>query len=70
MQKYKEIESVVNWGYFIDEDGLYFQSLDKDGKIIEAFDINGIATTTLCNSDVDILHLCYIYSEDETQNDI
>ena len=61
-------ESVLNkisYGYFIDEDGLYFYS-EKDGKTDEVFSINGVASVSLNYSETHLLHLAYI---DENQQD-
>ncbi|GAG02049.1 unnamed protein product, partial [marine sediment metagenome] len=35
----------VTFGYYIDEDGLYYYS-EKDGKTDEVFSINGVASVS------------------------
>lgn len=60
-------ESVLNkisYGYFIDEDGLYFYS-EKDGKTNEVFSINGVASVSLNYSETHLLHLAYIDKNEE-----
>jgi len=64
-------ESVLNkisYGYFIDEDGLYFYS-EKDGKTDEVFSINGVASVSLNYSKTHLLHLAYIDENEDENND-
>jgi hypothetical protein len=64
-------ESVLNkisYGYFIDEDGLYFYS-EKDGKTDEVFSINGVASVSLNYSETHLLHLAYIDENEDENND-
>lgn len=67
MQKSK-LKKEIEYGYYIDEDGLYFKS-QKDGNTLECFDINGVASVTLNYSEIDILHLCYIPNENDELDD-
>ena len=61
----KSVLNKINYGYFIDEDGLYFYS-EKDGKTDEVFSINGVASVSLNYTETHLLHLAYI---DENQQD-
>ncbi len=64
-------ESVLNkisYGYFIDEDGLYFYS-EKDGKTDEVFSINGVASVSLNFTETHLLHLAYIDENEDENND-
>jgi len=64
-------ESVLNkisYGYFIDEDGLYFYS-EKDGKTDEVFSINGVASVSLNYTETHLLHLAYIDENEDENND-
>ena len=55
----------VSYGYFIDEEGLFYYS-EMNGEVYEMFDINGVASMTLNgNYDFKILELAYIYNLDE-----
>ncbi len=63
MQKSK-LQKNVKYGYFIDEDGLYFYS-EKDGEQDEVFSINGVASVSLTYTETKLLHLAYI---DENEN--
>ena len=54
----------INYGYFIDEDGLYFYS-EKDGKTDEVFSINGVASVSLNFTETHLLHLAYIDENEE-----
>ena len=58
----------INYGYFIDEDGLYFYS-EKDGKTDEVFSINGVASVSLNYSETHLLHLAYIDENEDENND-
>ena len=52
-----------SYGYFIDEDGLFFYS-EINGDTYECFDINGVASSTFdFNTDYRILELAYIYEK-------
>ena len=46
----------INYGYFIDEDGLYFYS-EKDGKTDEVFSINGVASVSLNFTETQIQYI-------------
>ena len=59
---------MVEMGYYVDEDGLYFKS-EKDGKILESFDINGVANVSTDFIGLNLLHLCYITYEDDNELD-
>jgi hypothetical protein len=59
-----KLRNKINYGYYIDEDGLYFKS-EKNGEILECFDINGVASVSLEFGEINILHLCYITNEDD-----
>tara|TARA_R100001530_G_scaffold19758_1_gene16608 strand:+ start:1397 stop:1600 length:204 start_codon:yes stop_codon:yes gene_type:complete len=59
-----KLKNKITYGYYIDEDGLYFKS-EKDGEALECFDINGVASVSLQFGEIDILHLCYITDEDD-----
>tara|TARA_R100001440_G_scaffold7670_1_gene14974 strand:- start:138 stop:332 length:195 start_codon:yes stop_codon:yes gene_type:complete len=53
----------LEYGYYIDEDGLYFHSM-LNGETYELFDINGVASTTFdFGTDFEILELAYIYED-------
>lgn len=58
----------ITYGYYVDEDGLYFKS-EKDGKELESFNINGVASVSLQYGDIDILQLCYIYDNENDELD-
>jgi hypothetical protein len=64
----KELKNKITYGYYVDEDGLYFYS-EKDGKEHESFSINGVASISLIYSDIEVLHLCYITNDDEDELD-
>jgi hypothetical protein len=59
-----KLRNKITYGYYVDEDGLYFKS-EKDGEILESFDINGVASVSLEFGEINILHLCYITNEDD-----
>jgi hypothetical protein len=63
-----KLKNDIKYGYYIDEDGLYFKS-EKNGEILECFDINGVASVSLQFGEIDILHLCYITNEDDELDD-
>jgi len=65
MSNEKELlKSDFSYGYFIDEDGLFFYS-EMNGEVYQCFDINGVATTTFnFETDYRILELAYIHEED------
>jgi len=68
MQESK-LQKNVKYGYFIDEDGLYFYS-EKEGELNEVFSINGVASVSLNYSETKLLHLAYIdENEDNTELD-
>ncbi len=55
----------VSYGYYIDEEGLFYYS-EMNGEVYEMFDINGVSSMTLNdNYDFKILELSYIYNLDE-----
>jgi len=57
------LKSDFSYGYFIDEDGLFFYS-EINGDTYECFDINGVASSTFdFNTDYRILELAYIYEK-------
>ncbi len=60
-----EKKGKVSYGYFIDEEGLFYYS-EMNGEVYEMFDINGVSSMTLNdNYDFNILELAYIYNLDE-----
>lgn len=60
-----ERKGKVSYGYFIDEEGLFYYS-EMNGEVYEMFDINGVSSITLNdNYDFNILELAYIYNLDE-----
>lgn len=60
-----ERKGKVSYGYFIDEEGLFYYS-EMNGEIYEMFDINGVSSMTLNdNYDFNILELSYIYDLNE-----
>ena len=60
-----ERKGKVSYGYFIDEEGLFYYS-EMNGEVYEMFDINGVSSMTLNdNYDFNILELAYIYNLDE-----
>jgi len=60
-----ERKGKVSYGYFIDEEGLFYYS-EMNGEVYEMFDINGVSSITLNdNYDFNILELTYIYNLDE-----
>ena len=62
-------KSQVSYGYYIDEDGLYYYS-EIDGELYECFDINGVASITLdFNNDFEFLQLAYIYENDRLDDE-
>ena len=59
-----ERKGKVSYGYFIDEDGLYYYS-EIDGEVYQCFDINGVASTTYeFGIDYNVLELAYIYENE------
>ncbi len=48
---------------------IYSCKSEKDGEILECFDINGVASVSLQFGEIDILHLCYITNEDDDELD-
>ena len=64
----KSVLNKINYGYFIDEDGLYFYS-EKDGKTDEVFSINGVASVSLNYTETHLLHLAYIDENEDENND-
>ncbi len=63
-EKKEHLKKRVSYGYFIDEDGLYYYS-EIDGETFQCFDINGVASTTFdFGIDFDLLELAYIYETD------
>ena len=64
MEDPKKKKQQINYGYFVDEDGLYYYS-EKNGMPYEVFDINGIATATLDFNKIDLIYLAYIYENDK-----
>ncbi len=63
-----KLRNKITYGYYVDEDGLYFKS-EKDGKILESFDINGVANVSTDFVGLNLLHLCYITYEDDDELD-
>jgi len=39
------LKSDFSYGYYIDDEGLYFYS-EMNGEVYQCFDINGVASTT------------------------
>lgn len=64
----KSVLNKISYGYFIDEDGLYFYS-EKDGKTDEVFSINGVASVSLNYTETHLLHLAYIDENEDENND-
>jgi hypothetical protein len=63
-EKKEHLKKRVSYGYFIDEDGLYYYS-EIDGETFQCFDINGVASTTFdFGIDFEFLELAYIYETD------
>jgi hypothetical protein len=60
----KRIKQQISYGYFVDEDGLYYYS-EKDGEVYEIFDINGVATATIDFNKIEVLFLAYIYDDNK-----
>ena len=59
-----ERKGKVSYGYFIDEEGLFYYS-EMNGKVYEMFSINGVSSMTLNdNYDFRILELSYIYTDE------
>ena len=59
-----EKKGKVSYGYFIDEEGLFYYS-EMNGKVYEMFSINGVSSMTLNdNYDFRILELSYIYTDE------
>jgi hypothetical protein len=59
----------VSYGYFIDEDGLYYYS-EIDGEVYQCFDINGVASATYeFGIDYNVLELAYIYENDRREDE-
>jgi len=59
-----KLKDKIIYGYYIDEDGLYFKS-EKNGEILECFDINGVADISTDFIGLNLLHLCYIPIDDD-----
>jgi len=60
----KRIKQQISYGYFVDEDGLYYYS-EKGGEVYEIFDINGVATATIDFNKIEVLFLAYIYDDNK-----
>tara|TARA_R110000803_G_scaffold103566_1_gene171710 strand:- start:169 stop:390 length:222 start_codon:yes stop_codon:yes gene_type:complete len=61
LENESQLRSDFSYGYFIDEDGLFYYS-EMDGITYECFDINGVASTTFdFETDYRILELAYIH---------
>ena len=59
-----EKKGKVSYGYFIDEEGLFYYS-EMNGEVYEMFSINGVSSMTLNdNYDFRILELSYIYTDE------
>jgi|TARA_R100000081_G_scaffold74258_1_gene40747 hypothetical protein len=59
-----EKKGKVSYGYFIDEEGLFYYS-EMNGEVYEMFSINGVSSMTLNdNYDFKILELSYIYTDE------
>ena len=59
-----EKKGKVSYGYFIDEEGLFYYS-EMNGELYEMFSINGVSSMTLNdNYDFKILELSYIYTDE------
>ena len=59
-----ERKGKVSYGYFIDEEGLFYYS-EMNGEVYEMFSINGVSSMTLNdNYDFRILELSYIYTDE------
>jgi len=59
-----ERKGKVSYGYFIDEEGLFYYS-EMNGEVYEMFSINGVSSMTLNdNYDFKILELSYIYTDE------
>ena len=57
------LKSDFSYGYYIDDEGLYFYS-EMNGEVYQCFDINGVASTTFdFDADYRILELAYIPEE-------
>ncbi len=63
-----KLKNKIVYGYYIDEDGLYFKS-EKNGEILECFDINGVANVSTDFVGLNLLHLCYITNENDELDD-
>tara|TARA_R110002126_G_scaffold6191_3_gene32731 strand:+ start:4502 stop:4720 length:219 start_codon:yes stop_codon:yes gene_type:complete len=63
----KSVLNKISYGYFIDEEGLYFYS-EKDGETDEVFSITGVASVSLNYSQTQILHLAYIDENEEDED--
>ena len=71
MSERKEQQNLrrVSYGYFIDEDGLFYYS-EIDGEVFQCFDINGVASTTFdFGIDYELLELAYIYENDRLDDE-
>ena len=58
----EKLQKEVSSGYFIDEEGLYYYH-EYNGEIEDFFSINGVASITHLYSEINTLHLAYIYDE-------
>lgn len=63
-----KLRNKIEYGYYIDEDGLYFKS-KQDGITVECFDINGVADISTDFVGLNLLHLCYITNENDELDD-
>lgn len=62
------LKSDFSYGYYIDEQGLYFYS-ELDGGVYECFDINGVSSSTFdFNDNYRIIELAYIFNKNELDN--
>ena len=62
----KQPKKRVEYGYYIDDYGLYYRSTIS-GELYEEFDINGVCEISE-NIGVDILYLCYINEDDKNED--
>jgi hypothetical protein len=68
-EKKEHQKTKVNYGYYIDEDGLFYYS-EINGETFQCFDINGVASTTYdFGIDFELLELAYIYEKDDGYRD-
>ena len=62
----KQPKKRVDYGYYVDDYGLYYRSTIS-GKLYEEFDINGVCEISE-NPSINMLYLCYIDENNKSED--